>query len=234
MTGKTKIATKDEKLFFAGQYPLMIKGARSVPIKKRTFQEHIVFEAKNYADDGLDHREDCLFVKNILPLRMSIAQAARQGITTPKPDLVFGFTRPRHTPIDEPVLSIETKALIGLAPEIEYPFFSTNNKGSQKSIEAAENQALWSGTAMIAANAALNREADRKLELLPRQDHAVDTDGVAANTPTISDSIMSDTSVDAADATINTIAPPQQANETNQEDYGADMDSFAFTCSWVL
>ena len=110
----------------------MIKDARSVVIKKRTFQEHIVFEVKNYADDGLNHRQDCLFVKSILPLRMSVAEAARQGITTLKPDLVFCLVRPRHSPIDKPILNIKTKALIDVASEIEYSFFSIDNKDLEK------------------------------------------------------------------------------------------------------
>ena len=198
---------------------------------KHNFEEEIKFQAKSYAADSLDQRENSLFNKGILPIRTSIAVAAAQGITTPKPDLVFGFAQSRFPLIDAPVLSEETKALIGVAPQLQHAFFSVENKGSQKSIEAAENQALRSGAAMIAADAALNRKAHRKLELYPRKDRAVDTDVPVTKTITISDPTTSDTSLDAAGATINTIAPPQQADETDQEDYGADKNSIAFTCN---
>ena len=234
-TWRAENATRDEKTYFAGQIPRIIKDERSVGTLKRTFQDEIIYTAKDWKEDGLVRREDCLFVQGSLPLRTSPAQAAEQGVTNPKPDVVFGLKHALHPPPDEPMLSNETKAVIGVAPEIEYPFFSVENKGAQKSIEAAENQAIRSGAAMAAAIATLRCKAHRKLELLPPQlkDNAVYTSAFTTDLATASDPTTSDTSVIAADATIDTIAPPQQANETNQKDCGADMNSFVFTCSWV-
>ena len=234
-TWRAENATRDAKTYFAGQIPRIVKDERSVRTLKRTFQDEIIYTAKDWKEDGLDRREGCLFVPGSLPLRTSPAQAAKQGITNPKPDVVFGLKHALHPPPDEPMLSNETKAVMGVAPEIEYPFFSVENKGAQKSIEAAENQAIRSGAAMAAAIAALRCKAHRKLEILPPRlkDDAVYTNALTTDLATASDPTTSDTSVIAADATINTLAPPQQVNETDRKDCGADMNSFVFTCSWV-
>lgn len=226
-------ATKNEKTLFAGLIPKVIKSTRIVATGKRTFAGEIIHQAREFSEDDLDSREDCLFVKNILPLRTTPTEAAQQGVTTPKPDFVYGLKRPRFPPLDEPLLSPETKALIGVAPEMKHPFFSVDNKGSQHGIEAAENQSMRSGATMVAANRALKRKAKRKLELIRPTDDAANISTVATDTATINDATASDTSVIAADTTNNTIAPTPQANKTNQEDFGADIDSIAFTCSWV-
>ena len=234
-TWRAENATRDEKTYFAGQIPLILKDGRSVTTRKRTFQDEIIYTAKDWTEDGLDRREDCLFVQGSLPLRTSPAQAAKQGVTNAKPDVVFGLKHALYPPPDEPMLSNDAKAVIGIAPEIEHPFFSVDNKGSQHSIEAAENQSVRSGASMAAAIEALRCMAQRKLELLPPQlkDNAVYTNAFTTDLATAGDPTTSDTSVIAADATINAIASPQQANETNQKDCGADLNSFVFTCSWV-
>lgn len=226
-------ATKDKKTYFAGLIPQLLKSARKVATKKRTFAEEIVSQAQAFTDDGLDRREDCLFVKNIMPLRTEYAEAAQQGVTTPKPDFVYGLKRSRHPSLVGPPLDIEAKNLIGVAPEIRHPFFSIDNKGSQHSIEAAENQSMRSGATMVAANRALKRKAKRNLELIRPKDDAADSSTVVTDTAIVNDATASDTSFIAADGTVNTIPPAPQANVIKQENLGADFDSFTFTCSWV-
>lgn len=227
-TWRVENATKDEKSFFATMKLMVIKSERDITAtNKRTFQDEIVYQAKSFKSDGLDEKEDCLFVKHILPLRTTYAEAAHLGVTTAKPDFVYGLHRPRFPNDTEPALSAETVAHIEVAPGLQHAFFSVDNKGSQHSIEAAENQAMRSGATMVAARRILNRKANGKAQPL-----AI-TNAIAADTITSTDTIASDASVAAANATANTIALGLPASESKQEDLGADINSYAFTCSWV-
>ena len=221
-TWRVENATKDEKTFFANMKPMIIKNERNITAtNKRTFQDEIVYQAKSFSSDGLDQKEDCLFVKNILPLRTTYAEAAQLGVTTAKPDFVYGLQRPRFPDGTEPVLSPDTVAQIEVAPGIQHAFFSVDNKGSQHSIEAAENQAMRAGATMVAARRILNRKAKGKAQ------------PVAVSNAIAIDTARSAASVVAANATANTIALGPPGSEKEQEDMGADTNSYAFTCSWV-
>ena len=227
-TWRVENATKDEKTFFANMKPMVFKNERNITAtNKRTFEDEIVYQAKSFKSDGLDEKEDCLFVKNILPLRTTYAEAAQLGVTTAKPDFVYGLQRPRFPDGTEPILSAETVAHIEVAPGLQHAFFSVDNKGSQHSIEAAENQAMRSGATMVAARRILNRKAKRKAQPV-----AV-TNANAADATASTDTTASDASVADANATPNTIAIGLPESETEQEDLGADTNSYAFTCSWV-
>ena len=152
-------ATKDEGTYFAGLVPQIIKGSRSTSsTNKRTFQGEIIVQAKSFDSDGLDVRQNANFVRNILPRRIQ-ATEKRLGLTNPKPDYVYGLRRSRHPDPQEPLMSSEVEALIGVAPGLLHPFFVIENKGCEDSIETAENQAIRSGAALVAARRELNKKA---------------------------------------------------------------------------
>ena len=204
-TWRVENATKDEKTFFAGMMTKVFKEVRNVSIpKKRSFEDEVVYQAKSFKTDGLDQREDCLFVKHLLPLRTTSAEAALCGITTAKPDVVYGLKIPQHPDLDEPILKGETMAEIEVAPGLQHAFFSVDNKGSQNSIEAAENQAMRAGATMVRAKRFLNRKAKG-----------------------------SDPLITPAGEEARTTATGLPASGTQEEDLGVDTSSFAFTCSWV-
>ena len=228
-------ATKDEKTYFAGIVPKIFKEMRGGPAsKKRSFGEEVVRQAESFfKTDGLDQREDCLFTKGLLPLRTSSAEAAAQGVKTAKPDFVYGLRCPRHPDLDAPILTNDTKTKIGVAPGIQHAFFSVDNKGSQQSIEAAENQAMRAGATMVSARRYLDRKAKGKVGPLLPGNEVTGTDAVTADTATLTDAAMSDPLVSPADAEANTPVSGPQANESQEEDLGVDTSSFAFTCSWV-
>ena len=219
-TWRKENATNDEKSYFAGLIP-MIRNASSF-----------------FGDDGLDERQDCLFVSGILPLRTGVPEAQTQGLTTPKPDLVYGLKVPQHPDLNAPILLPETKAQIAAAPGIKYPFFSIDNKAAQKSIEAAENQAIRAGATMVNARRLLNRKAAKgkaaKGKVGPiREKQATDTSVPIADTGTADDVAMSDPFIAHTTATTDTATPTEQATEVPEEPPGVDTNSFAFTCSWV-
>ena len=223
-TWRAENATKDEKTYFAGVIPKIFKEMRG----KRSFGEEVVRQAESFfKTDGLDQREDCPFAKGILPLRTRSAEAAAQGVTTAKPDFVYGLKIPRHPDQHAPVLTPDTKDKIGVAPGVHHAFFSVDNKGSQKSIESAENQAMRAGATLVSARRYLNRKAKGKVGPLMPRNEATGTDA------DIADAATSDPFVSPADAGANTTAPDPQADETQEEDLGVDTSSFAFTCSWV-
>lgn len=233
-TWKAKNATKDEKTYFAGIIPKVFKEVRNVSVpKKRSFEGEIVHQAQSFKTDGLDQREDCLFVKGLLPLRQTTAEATSQGITTAKPDVVYGLEVPQHPDLDEPVLKGETMAEIQVAPGIKHAFFSVDNKGSQSSIEAAENQAMRAGATMVSARRYLNRKAKGKVVPLVLGNEVTGTDAVTADTGPADDTAMSDPFVASVGAEANIPVTGPLASGTQEEDLGVDTSSFAFTCSWV-
>ena len=234
-TWRAENATKDEKTYFAGIIPKIFKEMRGGSAsKKRSFGDEVARQAETFfKTDGLDQREDCLFTKNLLPLRTSYAEAATQGVTTAKPDFVYGLRYPRYPDLDAPILSNETKAEIGVAPGVKHAFFSVDNKGSQQSIEAAENQAMRAGATLVSARRHLNRKAKGRVGIPVPGNEVTGTDAVTADAATITDAVMSDPFDSPADAGASPIASDPQANEIQEEDLGVDTSSFAFTCSWV-
>ena len=229
-TWRMENATRDAKTFFAGMINLVIH--------PRSFREEIEREASSFADDdGLDKRKDCLFQKNILPLRTTASYAASQGVTPPKPDVVYGLKVPQFPNLNAPILGHETKAEICVAPGIKYAFFSMDNKSAQHSIEAAENQAMRAGATMVNARRFLNRKAARgRVGSIIGQDQATDTDAPVANTDAANaadDAAIDDPFVTHPAAPINTAIPAKQVTKAPEEELGVDTHSFAFTCSWV-
>ena len=224
-------ATSNEKTYLAGVVPLVLKDARSVPTNKRTFPDQIKSEVKSFDSDDLHRREDQLFVKDVLPLRTP-KDAARLGLTTAKPDFVYGLKPARHPDQSQLLLSLNSKCLKNVAPGLDYPFFTVDGKGCSHSIEAAENQAQRSGATMVAARAGLNDKAKGKLEVaMPEHQNA--STSALADTAAINDATAIDPSSTATHATADTILLGPQLYETNQEDLGPDIESFAFTCSWT-
>ena len=220
-TWRKENATNDEKSYFAGLIPKTIRIASSF-----------------FEDDGLDMRRDCLFVNGIIPLRTGAQEAQSQGVTTPKPDFVFGLKAPHFPTPDAPILMNETKARIGVARGIKHSFFSIDNKGAQQSIEAAENQAMRAGATMVNARRLLNRKAAKGKAAkdivgpIICENQATDTSPIA-ETDAADDVAMSNPFIAHAAATADPGTPAEPATETPEEPPGVDANSFAFTCSWV-
>ena len=77
-------ATTDERTFSAEVIPKILT--------RRSFSEKVEREAFSFhEDDGVDEREDCLFVEGALPSRVDYLEAVSQGLTTPKPSFVVGL-----------------------------------------------------------------------------------------------------------------------------------------------
>ena len=216
-TWRAENATKDEKTYFAGIMPKIFKEMRGGPAsKKRSFGEDVARQAESFfKTDSLDQRKDCLLTKNLLPLRTSYAEAAAQGVPTAKPAFVYSLRYPRYPDLDARVLTNESKAEIGVAPGVQHAFFSVDNKGSQESIEAAENQAMRAGATLVSARRYLNRKAKSKVRPLIPGNEVTSNDAVTADAATITDVAMSDPFVSpAAGAEAHTTAPGPQANKT--------------------
>ncbi|KAL9607936.1 MAG: hypothetical protein Q9167_007197 [Letrouitia subvulpina] len=153
--------TENEETYFGGLVPLIIKANRGGgnPTEKRDHAGEIMLErAKSFfGDDGLDQKVNHEFIRNCLPLKGDTQN--RIGLSTPKPDITYGLARAqfRDPSIARP--SAEVEALVGVCPGIEHPFLVVENKGCEGSIEAAENQALRGGVAMVSAQRGLAKMA---------------------------------------------------------------------------
>ena len=144
--------TKDEKTFFNGLVPMVVKKARDGgTTRKRDAAGEILEQKKTFfATDGLDHKTDCQFLKNALPRHLQII-GNTLGLSDPKPDYVYGLKISQCPDLTLPIVSDAGTALIEVAPGLEYPWFVIENKGNQDSIESAETQAIRSGAALVSA-----------------------------------------------------------------------------------
>ena len=150
-------ATSNETSYFANLKPLVIKDERMVQTSKRTFEDAAKWVLKSYHSDELDVRQNVMFVKDILPKKAGTAEKEKiLGLTTPQPDWVYGLKRVRFSNATPAQLGIEAAALIGIAPGLIHPFFVMENKSCEDPIEDAENQAIRSGAALVAARRRLN------------------------------------------------------------------------------
>ena len=162
-TWMSENAVADEKSYYSGLKPLVIKEIRSVATAKRNLDNQLVKQARSFASDGLDVKEDDMFTKHVLPVRFE-SKEKQLGLSTPQPDFAYGLKIPQFPSPTAPVLSQEAKSLIKVSPQLRHAFFVIENKGCERSIEEAENQAIRSGATMVAARRRLNNMADQSLE----------------------------------------------------------------------
>ncbi|KAL6713029.1 hypothetical protein ACLMJK_009425 [Lecanora helva] len=163
----TANATKDWQTFFNSMVPMFTKdGNMQDPTKKRDWEGEIVNQAKSFSDAGLDHRQNCQFVKGSLPLegeKMSEVLV----LATPQPGWAFGTKRPRFPDGSIPRPTADVQALVEVAPGMLNCHFAVENNGAGESIEVAENRALGAGTALVFAQRKLAIKAGY---LTPKED----------------------------------------------------------------
>ena len=162
-TWMSENAVADEKSYYTGLKPLVIKASRTVATAKRNLDNQLLKQARSFASDGLDVKENDMFTKHVLPVRFE-SKEKQLGLSTPQPDFAYGLKIPQFPDPTAPVLSQEAKSLIKVSPQLRHAFFVIENKGCERSIEEAENQAIRSGATMVAARRRLNDMASQNLE----------------------------------------------------------------------
>ena len=162
-TWMSENAVADEKSYYTGLKPLVIKASRTVATAKRNLDNQLLKQARSFASDGLDVKENDMFTKHVLPVRFE-SKEKQLGLSTPQPDFAYGLKIPQFPDPTAPVLSQEAKSLIKVSPQLRHAFFVIENKGCERSIEEAENQAIRSGATMVAARRRLNAMASQRSE----------------------------------------------------------------------
>lgn len=146
--------TANERTYFGGLLGKVIKEERMVDTRKRDAEGEVIHVAREFSADGLKHDEDVLFLKGCLP-GIDVDENKALGLTTPKPDRVYGLQAARH-PTTNLRLSAEVQSLIGYAGEAKHPFFVIEGKSCRASIEVAEVQAIRTGAALVNTRRRLN------------------------------------------------------------------------------
>ena len=168
---RTENATSDEKSYFEDLIPKVIKDARGqmVPAKRR-FDREIIVQGKTFESDGLDRRSQRSFHQHALPKREDAIEK-QLGLSIPAPDYTYGLKVPTFPDPEQPVLPAEAKTNIAICSGLRHPFFVIENKGCEGSIEEAENQAIRSGAALVAARHQLKKMTNDDREQETGPDH---------------------------------------------------------------
>lgn len=127
---------------------------------------------KQFSDDGLMVLTDQLFARDFLPCwhaeeRKKIQKAMMKvpGMTTPKPDVVYGLWSNLHPTYGEEKKSFCTRAVIGVAYNMTHPFFLIEGKRDGGSLVEAENQACRGGACLVNARRILDARGGKKDQL---------------------------------------------------------------------
>lgn len=137
------------------------------PLEGGDFMKEILKVKKSFKEDEMIALPNLQFNHKSIP-RITPASENKLGMTTPKPDWVFGIEEPQFGELIDKKLSEDTKAWIRLAQGVRHPFFAIENKSARDSIENAENQAVRSGAAMVNAyRQLLNKAKDNGYEEQP-------------------------------------------------------------------
>jgi len=171
-------ATEPEGDLFGKVVPMVIKDGKSgQESRKRDADGEIIRQAESFGhDEGLKRLCNCQFVKKVLPRRVETA-GKKLGLTDPKPDWVFGIREPEFPDRKLPEPGRNARALIGVAPGLQYPWFAIENKGCACPMAEAENQAIRDGATLVSAQrqlAILAGWIDEKTEAV-----GVDQDNIA-------------------------------------------------------
>ena len=124
----TKNATKNEAIYVIILVDPVIKSERTVVTKKYDATGEILFVSQSFENDEIIRLSDIQFGRGFLPRKMPKKTENKLGLTDPKPDYTFGIKRNIY-PLPGTTPSDKVKALIGIAPGIDYPFFVIENKG---------------------------------------------------------------------------------------------------------
>lgn len=128
-------------------------------------------------------------------------------------------------------LSEHTKALIGVASGLRHAFFAGENKDCQHGIEAAENQAMRTGAAMVYAQTILRHEATSSETVTTTTTTPIPTDNDDMSDAGHDDDVAADDSPALNTNPLSSLGP----SDSNQPQWPIpiDQDTIAFTCNWV-
>ena len=151
-----------EVTYFTEAKSLMIKvDGRGVEVegsKMKTFVGEALEQVRTFEpSDRIVFRRDILFVKKALPRQK---QGFQPGMSTPKPDWVFGLAEPGFAD-DDTInnLHLATKEWVYCAPQVRHAWFAIDNKSAREPIAFAETQALRTGAALVNAHRQLLQKA---------------------------------------------------------------------------
>ena len=167
-----------EETIMARMIPLIIPHARKV--KKNIghtvdlvgtdtspLGESTSYEVKFFEDDGAVANVNRQFNGDLLPIWLEATDhialrkmlAKETGLTAPKPDYTYGIYEDQYPDICSERFTPNTRAIMGVAPEMVHPFFIIEGKTTKGDLADAENQAIRGGATLVRARRLLNAKA---------------------------------------------------------------------------
>ena len=130
----------------------------------------------HFSEDGAVVTKNRQFAKDLLPTWKRAREATdwawihkqmakERGMTRPKPDFTYGVRENHYPTIGTKTFSSYVRALVGVAPYIQHPYFIIEGKTANTSIIEAENQAIRGGATLVHARRLLNARSGKKDEL---------------------------------------------------------------------
>ncbi|KAL8942018.1 MAG: hypothetical protein Q9216_001908 [Gyalolechia sp. 2 TL-2023] len=208
-------ATTNENTLLERIVELMIKTTKTVP-KKHEIDGRVkevmdsIFNKiavdQDFIEEGLTSIPDKSYVRGFLPEQTIENKAV--GLSDPKPDMTWGLKIPRFPIPGQGIALLErdVEAMVKVCPDIQHAFFAIEFGSCEKSLEQVENQAIRTGADLVEARRHLNARA------------------AAARQARDPEPTIQDPSIQSTDEG-KTPAPPPAPK--------ADLDSIAFTVSWV-
>ena len=166
--------TRSEESIMAQLVPLIVPSSRKV--QRRTAQDDEtqmnedhsqVYELKYFSDDGAIVNINRQFNRDLLPTWNHLEDQAKlrkmlakePGMTAPKPDYTYGIREDQYPDIHSQRFTPQTRALIGVAPEMVHPYLIIEGKTTKGDLADAENQAMRGGATLVRARRLLNARA---------------------------------------------------------------------------
>ncbi|KAL8823409.1 MAG: hypothetical protein Q9170_008363 [Blastenia crenularia] len=160
--------------------------------------------------EGLHPVRDKLYVRGFLPPTTISNKAV--GLSDPKPDTTWGLEIPQYPIPGEGIALLEpdVEAMVKVCPEVQHAFCAVEFGSCEKSLEQVENQSIRTGADFVEARRQLNAKAAAAKQAREPQPPSPKP------------------SVQQADKGKNPESCPEPSSEPQ-----ADLESIAFTVSWV-
>ena len=147
-------STAPEDGYYSKLLPKIVKDSRS------TFGDIAAYVTKSFQSDELHEATKAVLNRNVLYQHREDIEK-KLGLTNPVPDHLWGLKIPHNPPRNAPKLITAATALIKLGGDVRWAGFAMEDKSADDPIEAAENQAIRSGAALV--------ESRRQLKALARK-----------------------------------------------------------------
>ena len=174
--------TRSEETIMAQLIPMIIPASRkvqksaaqvfttrtdTVQMKAISQDDPQTYEVKFFSDDGALVNINRQFNRDVLPTWLKAEDQAQlrkmlakePGMTAPKPDYAYGIRETQYPGIHSQKFSTNTRALMGVAPEMVHPYFIIEGKTTKGDLADAENQAIRGGATLVRACRLLNAKA---------------------------------------------------------------------------